>query len=494
MLYSPLEELMGIHVIPLIIVAVYLAGLLSIGYWVKKFRIKTSVDYMLGGRRIGVFFTAASLAANNLGAASTTGEASRAFEGWGLSAGWYVLAASIGIIPLVYFAPKIRRTMAYTIPEVIRRRFGDMAGTTTALLNIISLFCLTASQILASGIVVSIIVGIPLNVAIIVSGAIILGYTVMGGVVADIVSDAFQLFIIIAGLLVAMLVIVNNTGGFAHMAAKLPGKALSLTGAGWAAIISLIINYFCAFLSGPEMVSRFSSAADEKTARNASWISAIFMALVAFIPAVIGLVVLEMNPGLNDDKGASVLMWAATHYASPAIAGIVAVAVISATMSSADSNLICAATIFVKDIFQPHIEYQVEDKTLILISRISIVFFGLLGMVIALLQINLITLNLFAFALRASGPFAAYSLALVWDKATRHSGLAAIVCGSTGAVVWQILGQPFGIMAIVFGCAAGVCSFALTVFIERALGAEPAPSPYVNDVPEGETAESNSSG
>ena len=485
---------MGIHVAPLIIVGIYLIGLLGIGYWCKIFKIKTSVDFMLGGRRLGVFFVAASLAANNVGGGSTTGVATRAFDGWGLSAGWYVLAASIGIIPLAYFAPKIRRTLAYTIPQVIRTRFGDVAGTTTAMLNIISLFCLTASQILASSTVVSILLGIHLNVAIFVSGIIMLIYTVLGGVVADVISDAVQLFIIFFGLLITMIVVVNNAGGVEMLAEKLPGKNLSFTGVGLTTIISLVINYFCTFLSGPEMVSRFSSAVDENAARDASWISAIFMGLLAFIPAVIGLVALALNPGLDGGKGTTALMWTAMNYAPPLVVGLVAAAIMAATMSSADSNLLCAATIFVKDIYQNYINPHADDKTLILLTRVATVFIGLLGILVALLEINLVTLNLFAFALRSSGPFAAYSMALVWKKATRHSGLVAIICGSLGAVVWQLMEQPFGILAIVFGCAAGVFSFALTVIIEKILGGPPAPSPYPEDTITEQVVESHIGG
>ena len=146
----------------------------SIGFFVNKLTIKTSTDYMLAGRRMGVLMIACSLSANNIGGGSTTGVAAKAFSGWGLSAAWYVLAAAIAMIPLSFFAPKIRKTMAVTIPEVVNRRFGNSAGTFTAVLNVMSLFLLTASQVLASASVVSAITGIPLNVAILISGAIVI--------------------------------------------------------------------------------------------------------------------------------------------------------------------------------------------------------------------------------------------------------------------------------------------------------------------------------
>ena len=127
----------------LIIVAAYLIGMLLVGFIVGKLKIKDSSDYMLAGRRMGLFMVAFSLSANNIGGGSTTGLAQKAYGEWGMSAIWYVLTASIAMIPLAYFAPKIRKTMAVTIPEVVGRRFGKTSSTLTAVLSILSLFCLT---------------------------------------------------------------------------------------------------------------------------------------------------------------------------------------------------------------------------------------------------------------------------------------------------------------------------------------------------------------
>lgn len=134
--------------VPILIVIVYMLGMLAVGFFTNKYAVKSSTDYMLAGRRMGVLMIATSLSANNIGGGSTLGVATRAFGDWGMSAAWYVLAASIAMIPLAWFAPKIRRTMAVTIPEVVNRRFGVLAGTLTAVLNILALFLLTSSQIL----------------------------------------------------------------------------------------------------------------------------------------------------------------------------------------------------------------------------------------------------------------------------------------------------------------------------------------------------------
>ena len=283
---------MAINTQALIIVIGYLVGMLVIGYIVGKLKIKDADDYMVAGRRMGLFMVAFSLSANNIGGGSTTGLAGKAYTTWGMSAVWYVLAASIAMIPLAYFAPKIRKTMAVTIPEVVGRRFGKFSSGFSAVLNILALFCLTSSQIAASGSVVSVLTGIDTRICLIIAGVVVILYTTFGGMIADQISDLVQFLIILLGLAIATPFVIKGCGGWSAIASKLPSEQLSFTKIGWVAIIGYIFNYFCTFLSGPEMISRFESAKDEKTAQKASLLSAVLMAAMSVFPTLLGLAAL----------------------------------------------------------------------------------------------------------------------------------------------------------------------------------------------------------
>ena len=220
---------MAINIQALIIVIGYLVGMLVIGYVVGKLKIKNADDYMVAGRRMGVFMVAFSLSANNIGGGSTTGLAGKAFTSWGMSAVWYVLAASIAMIPLAYFAPKIRKTMAVTIPEVVGRRFGKFSSGFSAILNILALFCLTSSQIAASGSVVSVLTGIDTRICLLIAGLVVILYTTFGGMIADQISDLVQFIIILVGLAIATPFVIKGGGGWSTSASKLPGDQLSFT-------------------------------------------------------------------------------------------------------------------------------------------------------------------------------------------------------------------------------------------------------------------------
>ena len=102
-------------------------------------------------------------------------------------------------------------------------------------------------------------------------------------------------------------------------------------------------------------------------------------------------------------------------------------------------------------------------------------------MLISFLGVNIIMMNTFAFAIRCSGPFAAYGLGLVMPKATKNAGRISIITGTIGVIVWQILsGGDFflGILPVVFGCGVGTLTFLLVNAIESRMGVAPAPSAY----------------
>ena len=470
-----------VELLPIIIVIIYLIGMLAIGFFTNKYAIKSSTDYMLAGRSVGVVMIAASLSANNVGGGSTTGLAARAFSGWGMSAAWYVLAAAIAMIPLAYFAPKIRKTMAITIPEVVHRRFGDAAGTFTAVLNVLSLFLLTSSQVLASGSVLSALTGVPLNLAIVIAAVVTGVYTVMGGMLADQISDLIQFFIIFIGLAISMVFVLRGIGGWETISNMLPPAELDFFKVGWITILGLIFNYFCTFLSGPEMVSRFSSAEDEKTAQKAAVLSAVFMAMIAFLPTIMGLVALAENPGLDGGAGTTSLMYTVQNYAPTWVSGVLAASIVAATMSSADSNLLSASSIVMNDIYLRYVNPHLEDRKIITYARGMNVIILTISTLIAMLNISIVTLNLFAFALRSAGPIGAYGLGMVMEDATKNAGILSIVIGSVAVVVWQVLGEPFGILAIVFGSFCSALTFYLVSKIERSRGVPAAPSAFIEE-------------
>ena len=227
------------------------------------------------------------------------------------------------------------------------------------------------------------------------------------------------------------------------------------------------------------MVSRFETAKDEKTARNASFLSAVLMAAMSFFPTLIGLAALavqDTHPNLSAD-GSNAMIAVDSVHAPEIVVGLISAAIICATMSSADSNLLCMSTMVMNDIY---LKFggakRLSEKQIITYTRACNVAAALIAMGISMAGISIVTMNTFAFGIRCAGPFAAYGLGLIVPRATRHSGIASLAAGTVGFCFWQVLsggGFLFGILPVVFGCAVGVLAFFLVNLIEWKAGVKP---------------------
>ncbi|MEM0025222.1 MAG: sodium:solute symporter family protein [Zestosphaera sp.] len=449
----------------LIVVIAYLAFMLSLGFYAAKYRVKTAEDLVLAGRRVGVLLVAASLAANNIGGGSTVGVAARAYGGWGLSAGWYIMTAALAMIPVTYIFYLMRRTRAWTLPEVISGRFGAPSHIITAILQMISLSTLTASQVLASGTIFAALTGLSFETGVLLAGIITILYTILGGLWADVLTDFIQFLIISLGMLIALPFVIAGAGGWSSIVSNLPPSSMDLFKAGYSTIGSLFFMYIITFITGAEMVSRALASKDEKVALKGSILSGLLMGLYAFVPAIIGLVALSTMPNISSSDAYAKTM---LNYAPEVIAGVALAAILAATMSSADSDMLGASSIFAIDIWKRYIKKNASDREILILTRLGIVVVGVLAILAALTRFDIITINTFAFMLRSAGPFAPFVLGILLKNVTKEAGLAAIVCGSIAGVYWRLIGQPY-VGDSVFGALIGLLAFVIVLAVGRVL-------------------------
>ncbi|MDR0354962.1 MAG: sodium:solute symporter family protein [Deltaproteobacteria bacterium] len=457
-------------------IVIYMAVMIGIALYVSKRKVKNSTDFHLAGRSLGPFMMAGTLAAAEIGGGSTIGVAARAYGDWGLSAGWYVICAGVGIFLVSFVAPFLRRSMATTVPEILARRYGKPSHVITSLLGFATLFVATAAQIKATSSIIQTVSGSDLVTVTILVTVVVTAYTMMGGLVSVAFTDIVHILFITVGMAIAMPIILHGAGGWSEISSLIEQKApekLGLTLVGWKTIIGLILMYFMTFSTGQEAVQRYFAAKDVKTARLGSFMCSILMAVYGFIPAIIGLVALAHFDGINPNQA---MPMAAMTFAPWFIAGLVMASVVAATMSSASGDLIGACTLFTKDFYQKYINKDVSDRKLVIISKLVILIMGLASLWIALDEsIGIIPLLVFGFTMRSAGPFAAFIFGFIHKNATKNGGLAAIVAGSIAAFIWQYLGEPYGVMSLVFGSVVSTIFFFLVSKIEISMGKKPAP-------------------
>ena len=463
---------MHINLIVTVVVVLYLLVMLFIG-WYSSTRITNNTDFVVAGRRLGPLLMAGTLAATEIGGGSSLGVVQNGMSGYGLSAAWYIIAMGIAFVILSFLAPKFRGATVKTVPEYFRRRYGKGSGLITAIIMFLPLIGLTAGQFIASSVILSTMLGINYQVAVIIVAVVVTIYSIMGGLWSVTLTDFIQVFLIVIGMIIAVPFAMNYAGGWSNVLANVPEGTMNLfEGYNGFAIISLVIMYVATFSVGQEAVSRFYAARDGKAAKGGAWIAAAINFIYAFIPTVLGIITLAL---INMGKfNAADFEAVGARYALPVLAmevmpaiicGLLFSGIISATMSSSDSDLLGAGSIFANDIYKAVIKPDATDEQVMKMTKIMMCIVGIASMFIALFNTqSLITILMFCFTLRAAGTFFPYVLGHYWKKASTIGTIASLIAGTIVVVYLDQFshGDLFGIhfsQTIVPGLVAALICF-----------------------------------
>ncbi|MFQ8977835.1 MAG: sodium:solute symporter family protein, partial [Veillonella sp.] len=364
-----------------VIVCAYLLLNLLVGVYCH-IRVKDSTDYLLAGRRIGVLMTAGTLAATEIGGGSTVGVAAKAYGSWGLSAGWYVVSAGIGVILVAFIAPLLRRAMATTVPEIIGRRFGASSHLITSILSMLATITLAGVQITATATIISVLTGLSTELAILICGAVLVIYTMSGGMWSVTMTDVIHFFVLVGGFSLAVPFVLHNVGGWESVVAKLPPEQLGFTKVGWKTIIGLIIMYFMTFSTGQESVQRYLP---RRTKKQPFLVPSFVVLSWLYSPCSCRFRPRSIAEFPNIEANNAVAT-VALNLMPPIMAGFVMAAVVSATLSSGAGDLLGAATVFTKDIVEHHFGKSLTDAQLTRYSRLCVLFLGIIAIVISLVS------------------------------------------------------------------------------------------------------------
>ena len=455
-----------------VIVVLYLLVMLFIGWWSSK-KISSNTDFMVAGRRLGPFLMAGTLAATEIGGGSSLGVVQQGMQNHGISAAWYIMTMGFAFVILTFLAPKFRAATVKTVPEYFRRRYGKSAGLITAIIMLLPLIGLTAGQFIASSVILSTMLGISYKTAVIIVAVVVTIYSIMGGLWSVTLTDFVQVFLIIIGMIIAVPFAMNLAGGWSNVVANVPAETFNMfKGYSPMAVISLTVMYTATFTVGQEAVSRYYAARDGKAAKQGSIMAAILNFVYAFIPAVLGIITLALiNMGKFNaedfaDVGARYALPVLAMEAMPAIiCGLLFAGIISATMSSSDSDLLGAGSIFANDIYRAVLKPDATSEEVMKVTKIVMAIVGVASMFIALFNTSsIVSLLMFCFTLRAAGAFFPYVLGHYWTGASLAGTIASLISGSivvvylekiSGSVLFGVkLSQP-----IIPGLVVGLVFF-----------------------------------
>jgi len=379
------------------IVIVYLFGNLLLGYIMSR-RVKTSEDYYLGDRSAPWWAIGISVVATYVSALSFLGG-----PAWAYGDGMAALAIHVNyplviFVVIAVFLPFFFNSGVASIYEYLERRFGATSRTVMSLLFLLTQTITAASILTATAVVVTYVTGIPATTAIWLMTGIVMVYTLMGGMNAVIWTDVLQGVILFIGAGIILFALLGNVSPMSDALTTLAefGKLnpintdLDFTVAPtiWAGVLAMTLFHITVYGSNQMMVQRALAAKNIGDAKKSYLLMGFAAFFIYFMFFFVGALLYVHFKGKPFEQPNEIILIFAQSLAIPGLMGILAAAVLSASMSSLSSAFNSLATVSVTDLYQKFFKKSGSEKHYLLMSRVFTFFWGLMVIPMAYAFIN----------------------------------------------------------------------------------------------------------
>ncbi len=418
-------------------VAAYMVVMLVIGFIASR-KTHTVTEFMVAGRGLGLPLCTMTVMATWFGGAMMLGGAGAAYDDGmlGVIADPWGGALALLLIGL-FFARLFRRLRIITVVDFMENRFGKIAGIGITLTTLFSNIMWVAGMLVAFGTIFDVLTQIPMETGIIVGAIVIFVYTAVGGMWAVAMTDFVQMLIIIVGLIVLLIVVLVDVGGWGSIAPHLPETTFRMiplenSGEQW-------LNYLRAWtiiglvdISAQTLFQRLASAKDERVAQYSFYFGGFGYLLFGLIPVFLGLIGSVTMPDIANSEFI-IPELAKTHLHPIAIAVFVG-AMLAAIMSSADSALLANASVLSKNVL-PYFRPNASPRLTLLVARWAIPVFGVIAILIALEIQVIFNLMIDANILGLAAIIVPFILGVWWKKANRAGALSGMFVGISAWLV-----------------------------------------------------------
>ncbi|MBP1949864.1 sodium:solute symporter family protein [Virgibacillus litoralis] len=429
---------------------IYFGFLFGMGFW-YFFRVKGSDDYLIAGWNMGFWSIVGTIISTFCGAAVFIG-----WVGMGFTVGMsgffkFALPAYIfTLILIVLFAKPLRRQRLYTLADLFSERFGSKTGIFPSILSAFIYSVPTlALQIVGMSTVFTLAFEMSFNAGVIVSFALILGFTILGGLPATIITDAIQSVILVVGIIMLFIASVMYGGGLKEILASTPADYLTPFGKeGVTAVLIYALSVGPFYLIWQSTWQRIFASKSEEVARKAGITAVIIGALISILPYGIGVIARGFVPSdINPDL---IFSYVTVELLPPALGGIILVGLLSALMTGADSFILQGSSNLTKDLYARLIKPDADERQMMRVSRWSVVIIAVLGLIVAYNITDIITIYQWALRLSAVTLVFPFLAVMFWKRVTAMGGLSSMILSATITIFWPFLNMPVDVTIVGF--------------------------------------------
>lgn len=405
----------------------FLIMLLMGGLSFKK--IKDDKDFFVAGKKAGIIQVTGSLLASVVGSSVILGSVDFGYSsGW--AGMWLVICASLGFCGLLPLVKYIKDFKGYNLPSMLGSFYGEKVQQAASLLIPIAWLGVIASQIMGAAKIISIMTTLTYTEGVILSGVIFIIYTLLGGQLSIIKTDVVQLGFIIFGVLSTFLFI-NQEPITINVAPMFNEKFQIID------LIVMMLSYSTTFVVGPDIYSRLFCAKDEKTMKNSIILTILVLLPLSYILAKIGIYGQQIFGG--NGVGDSVLLVIAQEKLTKFLALALYFGILSAVISTADTTLLTASSLFAQVFIK-----DLKKENSIFVTRILIVVFGFLSILVAIKMKYILATLLLALSIYSGAFIVPTFLGIFGFRAKEEIVITSIVVGGVVALIGKMVGGSVG--------------------------------------------------
>ena len=457
----------------ILFVLLYLLFTVAIGYWASR-RVHSTTDFMLAGRRLPFYMSTAVVFATWFGSETLLGASSEFAQHGLLGVIEDPFGAALCLVLVgIFFARRLYNMNLLTIGDYYRIRYNKTTEQIAAFFMVISYFGWIAAQMVALGIVLNQVLGIPTTVGMILGSLIVVGYTYMGGMWSVSVTDFIQTTMIIGGLLFILFEITQKVP-VAQVTAGLPSNFFDFTpqersATSWLNYFALWITIGLGSIPQQDVFQRVMSARSAGVA-VASSIGAGFLYLtVAFIPLLLALYARYLYPELQASDAQLLVPGLIFNSGSFVVKALFFGALISAIISTASGGILAPASILSENMMRPLLK-TVTDEQMLRLSRLSVLVVAAISLSMAMMRQNIYELVSESSALSLVSLFVPLVAGMFWRKANAASAIASILAGMG---TWlAALYLDTSINPMLYGLAGSIAGLFIGFVIGRKYGSK----------------------
>ena len=419
-------ESIGISFADVLTLLVLLAVMAFVSYRSAKKSVTTD-DYLAAGRSLGRIQAGFSMAATDIGGNSVVGAVAFAY-GTGLGGVWYNWGAVLPLFILAFILAGQRRSLDInSVPELLGKRYNGATRLLATVTQLLAMGVGLGGQFAVAGSTLSTVLGVSHTVGIMISVVILIMLTSGGGLLAVVNDDVVMFLIICLSIVIAIPVCLSAGGGWETISRSLPEGYLDIGSQGILLPVSLGLLFMFDYGTQQSYLQRVLSAKDESTARFAYMFTGSTYIFFGLAVAFLGVLAYALLPNLDNSTLAYATM--IKEYMPAGVRGLVLGGIFAAAMSSADSKIVAAASLFINDIYQTHIRKGTtgSDRELLRISRFTAASICVLGIVVSMFSQSLIQIMYTVGLFYSTAVFIPMLAALYWKQATAAGALTSMI-------------------------------------------------------------------